>query len=104
VAVLESATVNYWWLSFADGARPVGTQFLGCAIVPADDFITAVMATHAGGYNPGGEVQGAPYVTDCPGVEVPAEYVGRLLTKEEAIAVDQKMGELYPRERRDRDE
>jgi hypothetical protein len=95
--------LTYYWLSFADGARPPGSQFLGVAIVPAEDFVRAVGITHLGGYNPGGEVAGYPYVNDPTGdlgIEVPAEYVGRLLTKAEAEALDAKMHELYPAQAR----
>jgi len=58
-----------------------------------------VLATHALGCNPGGEVLGYPYVTDPAGeagIDVPPEYVGHLLSKAEANEVDDKMHELYP--------
>lgn len=95
--------MTYWWLSFADGNLPAGTQFLGCAIVPASDFISAVMAVRRGGYNPGGEVMGREFVVDDDGgrIQPPPEYVGRLLTKAEAETLDAKMCELYPNDRRD---
>jgi hypothetical protein len=49
-----------WWLSFADGSRPTGTQFLGAVIVEAPDLALAIGITHMLGINPGGEVMGAP--------------------------------------------
>lgn len=76
-----------FWLSFADPGRPKGTQFLGVAIVVADDFLTAVRKAHALGINPGGEVQGAGTAL------LPAsKYLDRLLTKEEAEKADASFG------------
>lgn len=72
-------TRQLWWLSFADGARPQGQQFLGVAIVPADDMIAAVRLTHRLGINPGGEVRGGPLCTIPAGL--PTE---RLLDAAEA--------------------
>lgn len=48
-----------YWLSFADGDRPKGQQFLGAAII--DDCVNmadAIEQAHVSGCNPGGEVQG----------------------------------------------
>lgn len=87
--------MSYWWLSFADPERPAGAQFLGVAIVDAEDFIGAVLSARFGGYNPGGEVAGYQYIADGLDIDPPAEYLGRLLTKDEANAVDAKMAELY---------
>jgi hypothetical protein len=78
--------MSWWWLSFADGERPKGEQFLGVVIVgEADSIVGASILAHALGINPGGEVLGAP---------IPPEYLatiaesdrGRLLTKTEAEA------------------
>lgn len=46
----------WWWLSFADGDRPPGSQFLGCAAVDAPDMPSAIRRAHVLGINPGGEV------------------------------------------------
>lgn len=48
------------WLSFADGTRPKGEQFLGVAIVQAHNVGHAAMVAHARGCNPGGEVAAMP--------------------------------------------
>jgi hypothetical protein len=76
-----------FWLSFADPGRPKGTQFLGVAIVNADDFLAAVRKAHALGINPGGEVQGF----ETPLLPA-AKYLDRLLTKEEAEKADASFG------------
>lgn len=34
-----------WWLSFADGSLPAGTQFLGAVMVRAHSFIEAVVTS-----------------------------------------------------------
>jgi hypothetical protein len=70
----------YHWLSFCDPGRPRGSQFLGCSIVEAPDFLAAVTTAHALGCNPGGECQGVEFTTPIP----PPEYVGRLLDRVEA--------------------
>lgn len=76
----------FFWLSFADGDRPKGSQFLGVALVSAPGFIEAVRLTHHLGINPGGEVQIMPIP---PHHAVPVEYQNRLLTREECAAVDE---------------
>lgn len=84
-------TQKLYWLSFADGARPTGQQFLGVAIVEAQSFHEAVLASHGHGINPGGEVHG----TQVPeGNEhlFPEDHKWRLLTKAEAVALDQRIG------------
>lgn len=81
----------FWFLSFADGRRPKGTQFLGGAIVEAQDFMAAIKKTHALGINPGGEVQGTgPSITvDSVGEELNKKYSNRLLTREECVEWDE---------------
>ncbi|HKP06397.1 MAG TPA: hypothetical protein VJU58_04015 [Microbacterium sp.] len=56
---------GWWWLSFADGGRPTGQQFLGVAVVRAAGLGFAVMRAHALGINPGGEVQGMEIPAAC---------------------------------------
>lgn len=75
-----------WWLSFCDGDRPAGEQFLGATIVPGESMTEAVVNAHIIGCNPGGAVQG---------VEVPEHmeayckmWIGRLLTKDDCAAFD----------------
>jgi hypothetical protein len=55
---------KWWWLSFADGALPPGTQFLGACIVEASDFGEAVSSAWSHGLNPGGEVRGWEFRPD----------------------------------------
>lgn len=50
----------WWWLSFADPARPRGSQFLGVAAVLATDLGDAMSAAWRSGCNPGGHVGGRP--------------------------------------------
>lgn len=73
------------WLSFADSNLPEGSQFLGVAIVRGIEMLTAVSASHELGINPGGEVVGHAIPRD---LDVPVEYRERLLTKDEAKALD----------------
>lgn len=54
----------YQWLSFADPTAPKGTQFIGCAIVIADDFETAMRESRRLGCNPGGEAMGVAVEND----------------------------------------
>lgn len=82
----------WWWLSFADGKRPGGSQFLGVAIVgPAQDIMRAALIAHRLGVNPGGEVQGLP-VPAAMLSAIPAEWRGRLMTRREAMALDRLIG------------
>jgi hypothetical protein len=74
--------VSLFWLSFCDDERPKGSQFLGVAIVHGIDPIDAVGAAWALGINPGGQVAVAEVV------EVPVRFRGRLLSREEAGAVN----------------
>lgn len=73
--------MTWFWMSFADPKRPKGQQFLGVAIVEADEFLHAVSISHRLGINPGGEIAG--YVLPQP---PPAGMQHRLLTKAEAEA------------------
>jgi hypothetical protein len=78
--------MKLWWLSFADGARPAGEQFLGAAIVPGEDIIAAVQAAHAAGCNPGGEVCGLP-IPQLLASRLEANQIGRLMQRDEAEGV-----------------
>ncbi len=46
----------FWWLSFADGDKEPGTQFLGVAIVEGQNVQAAVERAAVLGIDPGGEV------------------------------------------------
>jgi hypothetical protein len=85
-----TGTMTWWWLSFADGDLPKGQQFLGVAIVEAMGFFTATMVARAHGINPGGECQGFQFP---PGRVPPDRYQNRLLTRPEAEALDNELGQ-----------
>jgi len=44
------------WLSFCDGSKPKGQQFLGVVMTKARGVVHAVKHLHDIGVNPGGEV------------------------------------------------
>ena len=71
----------WMWCSFADPDLPAGQQFLGVAIVEAEDVVTAAMQAHLLGINPGGEVMGVLLPDD---LLPPEHWRNRLLTREEA--------------------
>jgi hypothetical protein len=73
----SKALSGLWWLSFA------GDSFLGAAIIPAADFISAVTAAHLLGINPGGEVLGHPWIGEEGKPLIPDNYIGRLLNTRE---------------------
>lgn len=54
-------TRTWWWLSFADGDRPAGDQFLGVCVVRGRDMREAVSRAWKLGCNPGGQVLGIPF-------------------------------------------
>lgn len=56
----EVSPLEWWWISFADGDLPVGSQFLGVALVQAHGFGLAMLRTHTLKINPGGSVHGHP--------------------------------------------
>jgi len=73
---------GWWWLSFADGRRPAGQQFLGVAVVRAAGFGLAVMRAHALGINPGGEVSGQQIPAS---VAPPDEMLDKLVTDKDRV-------------------
>ena len=70
------------WLSFCDDKKPEGSQFLGVLIAPGDNIVEATLLAHHNGLNPGGEVLGV-----CLPDDKLREYVGRLLSRDEAITL-----------------
>lgn len=86
------------WLSFCDGDRPAGDQFLGACIVrihatdePRHDTREAIQAAWRLGCNPGGECRliGG---WDFPDTSIiPEEWIGRLLTREKCEEFDRLM-------------
>jgi hypothetical protein len=82
--------VGWWWLSFADGMRPKGQQFLGVVIIEGVDLRGAIQRTWAKGLNPGGEVMA---IAIPPDRVPPADSRERLITsREDLAAIDAVMG------------
>ncbi len=100
-----STELPLFWLSFADGTLPTGTQFLGVVIIRGTEFVEAVKSAHRLGINPGGEVK-------CTEIEadIPPEYMDRLLSRESLAELEKLLkppappdcawcegdGEIYP--------
>lgn len=84
--------MTWWWLSFADHARPHGQQFLGAAVVgPALSGVHALMLSHALGCNPGGEVALLEIPSEVA-LRIPPAYKRRLLTRVECTTLDDLLG------------
>lgn len=80
----------WWWLSFADGDKPRGSQFLGCAVVDGRTMADAMARAWRIGCNPGGEVLATPFPADAAlGLESDDKY--RLLTADESRALDDRI-------------
>lgn len=84
---------SYWWLSFADPELPVGEQFLGVAIVEADNLREAVASAWRDGLNPGGEVGGA-LISSNRILHLLKGTEGRLLNKEEASQLSEHIDKI----------
>ena len=67
--------MRIFYLSFADEQG-----FIGALIIAGSDFLHAIGNARTLGLHPGGEVAGKD-ITDFP--EQPAEFVGRLLSRED---------------------
>ena len=84
-----------WWCSFVDPDRPAGSRFLGVVLarMPEGTTLPLVSAVlHGLGLNPGGEMLAYRWSW----FPVPDNWVGRLLTKDEAGAADRWMANQYP--------
>jgi hypothetical protein len=66
--------MTWFYLSFADSRLPNGEQWLGAAIVQADDVSGAMTEAWRRGINPGGEIV-AVEVEHMP----PARFLNRLM-------------------------
>lgn len=75
-----SAPVHLWFLSFADGSRLRGSQFLGGLYLRAKTLSGVLVRSHRESLNPGGEMQAC--IVD-PRITVEDRWIGRLLTREE---------------------
>lgn len=73
------------WMSFCDGSRPKGSQFLGACVVDANSMEGAIRAAWSAGCNPGGEVV-AFVIKPVEGLPV-----GRLMNKVDATAWGEKI-------------
>ncbi len=73
----------WWWLSFADGAKPKGQQFLGVVMVYAESIEQALLLTHVLAVNPGGEVEGWPLPESEPAP--PPWFQNRLLSHDDVV-------------------
>jgi hypothetical protein len=67
---------NAFYLSFADGNRPKGSQWLGGCYIRADSIDEAMVLSRALGINPGGEVR---IYGPFPAVVLVPEYENKLL-------------------------
>lgn len=79
-----------WWLSFADADLPPGRQFLGVAVVRAQDLSWASIEAHRLGINPGGEVQAYRLPDDLERF-IPPRFFNRLLTRAECAEFDREV-------------
>ena len=57
----EENDEHFWWLSFADGTKPKGTQNLGVVITKAKGMAHAIAKSHELGLNPGGGIQACTF-------------------------------------------
>lgn len=71
------------WVSFADGDLPVGSQFLGVAIIRAHDVIEAARVAHVLGISPGGQVMALPVPEELG--PPPAEWDHKLIRDKQRI-------------------
>lgn len=84
-------TEFFAWMSFVDPDRPAGQRFLGVVVTRAtteDDTMTLLAKLWEKGVNPGGECQPFTMSGEAP---IPEEFIDRLLTREEADALDDMM-------------
>lgn len=89
---VETGTESWWWLSFVGDTREGENAFTGACIVKAHGMVTAVVASHERGCNPGGAVQGTPFP---PHVDA-SEWGNTLLTRADVDRFDDWMNLHYP--------
>lgn len=85
---------NLWWLSFCDGDRPEGSQFLGVVISEGSNVADAAMNAHSRGVNPGGEVLGIPINVPSRSEKLLRDHMWKLLPLEECKKLDREMMEM----------
>ena len=89
-------TEDLIWLSFADGDRPKGEQFLGACIVPGHDVISGVMHAWRLKCNPGGEAVAQLIPREMRAI-IGEKWIGRLLSRAECAEFDREIAEQAPR-------
>lgn len=85
------APMQMFWLSFCDGDRPAGTQFLGAAVVPGRDIGEAITNAHRLHINPGGEVLGKLIDPERASL-IDQAWLNRLLNREQCEVFDDEWG------------
>ena len=89
----EKKEEQWWYLSFCDGKRSKGSQFVGACIVRGDTLAEANSRTQLLGINPGGECLGVPLGSGERTIEdVPKEFRDRLLDRPTLAQLDAIMG------------
>jgi hypothetical protein len=86
--------IVWWWLSFGRSPEQGGPEFLGVSIVQGFDMVSAALAAHAHGCNPGGDVRGFMIL---PRLTIPEEFKNRLLTNEECDQIEAIFEEQHDR-------
>jgi hypothetical protein len=81
--VTSDTELQWWWCSFADDARPAGTQFLGVAIVKAANVGHASSVAWRAGCNPGGQLMAVPVPSELG--DPPADMDHKLITERERL-------------------
>jgi hypothetical protein len=81
---------SFWYLSFCDEDRPVGTQFVGGAVVEAEDVEDAVRVAWREGCNPGVGMLAIQIPEDS--LPMPDGYLNRLMTEAELEGLDKILG------------
>lgn len=87
--------MSIYWLSFANGSLPKGSQFIGACMLEADSLMAAVLASHALGINPGGEIQALELP---PGADVHPSWLGVLMDRATIEKHDTPAGWATPRD------
>ena len=84
--------MTWFYLSFADGSKPKGQQWLGACIVKANTAQLATLEAHLLGINPGGSV-----AISVPERLPSMEWRNRLITTHDEL---REMGESITGDRR----
>src|ERR1051325_6072421 len=77
------APLQLFYISFADGRLPKGTQFLGGLFIRAKTLTGALQASHQRKLNPGGEA-----LVTLVKYPVDSKWIGRLMSRAELEEMD----------------